>query len=290
MPPLWAVERRCVFLQLLCLQPTSARHQIQPFSQLFRAWCNLLGPREFCTGHSDLRLCERKEKLIRILWFPECGRAPEEPQPSQQGEWADREEKPQEGPHRRVSLLPSAPAAPIGGRPLSLRAVPTVRNFFLSLPKARAWPLKQPEPWQRHHRGSWGHWQDRPSPPCSTLQPTGNPKSSVKPQHPEWNLATPQQGTIPTSRDRYTKAWFDAADQIKNRMKQKEDEIWRDWDKNNRIPGDDQLTNVSQPEKIEISREVKVWQLGFMVCSELTKDGLFPVFQGVWNQEAKECT
>lgn len=47
------------------------------------------------------------------------------------------------------------------------------------------------------------------------------------------------------------------------------------------MPCDDQLTNVSQPEKTEIPREMEVWQLGLLVCIELTMDGLFPVFQGV---------
>lgn len=47
------------------------------------------------------------------------------------------------------------------------------------------------------------------------------------------------------------------------------------------MSGDDQWTNVSQPEKTEIPREMEVWPLGLLVCIELTMDGLFPVFQGI---------
>lgn len=128
---------------MLCLHLAAPRSQIRPFSQLFRAWRNLLGVIHFCAGHSDFQLLERKEKFIRILWFPDCGRTKEEEKPSQKGEWGDREEKPQEGPQCWVSLLPTTPAAPFSRRPLSVRAVQTVRKFFLFLLKAWGFRLKQ---------------------------------------------------------------------------------------------------------------------------------------------------
>lgn len=93
----------------------------------------------------------------------------------------------------------------------------------------------------------------------------------------------PQQDTIHTSRNRNTRAWFDGADQIKNRMNWKEEEIWRNRNKKDQIHGADQFKNKSQPEKTEICIEMEISELVLMVCIELTTDGLFSIFQGIWN-------
>lgn len=90
-----------------------------------------------------------------------------------------------------MSLLPTAPAAPAGGRPLSLRALPTVRNFFLFLLTARPLALKPPHPFQRHHGPTSAHLQHRPGRPAQPHKPLQTQRAQLNPSTHNETLSCP---------------------------------------------------------------------------------------------------
>lgn len=212
MPPLWPVEKRSISLQALPWQPAPAHWQRQPFAQLLRVWKDFLRPIDSCAGCRDFQLSEEKEtlkqdSLISRAWAKARGaKAPPERRRGRQGREA-----------ARGLAAPSVPAANRASRPVRREApfpAASANGAQAPAPSAPtcAFALQQADPLQRRRRASSGHLQHRPSQPCSSLQPTSNPNSSLQTQPSQSNLAMPQPDTLHTSRSRSIKACFDAAD------------------------------------------------------------------------------